>query len=336
MNSILAPPPRDHVVSGAVPTLSVIVAVYERAEIVADAVASALDQTVPPHEVIVCDDGSTEDVEGALEPYMDRITFLRETHRGESATKNTGVRAATGDFISILDCDDRYLPERNQAVGELAAARPDLDMITTNCFIEVEGDVVARGEDNWHFVVDDQRSALLRENFIFPALAVRRDRLLDVGGFDEGNFGATDWDCWLRLVFSGSLVAQIDRPLARYQVRPDSLSAQRTVVARAAVATLEKAGEMEMTRDERAVLEDTLAARRRTLRIEEAQDTLRDRAPDARRRSFAIATGKGYGLRTRAKAAFSAALPGAGRRMIQSRDRRRWIGAADIRVTRQR
>jgi glycosyl transferase family 2 len=335
-SSIKAPPPRGRVEPGPVPTLSVIVAVYQGAEIVADAVASALEQTVPPHEVIVCDDGSTDDVEGALAPYLDRITLLREEHRGESATKNTAVRAATGEFISILDCDDRYLPERNEAVGELAAARPDIDIITTNCLIEVDGEVVARGEDNWRFRIEDQRRALLEECFIFPAVAVRRERLLAVGGFDAAIVGATDWDCWLRLVFSGSLVAQVDRRLARYRLRVDSLSTQKALMARAAVDTLEKARRLEMSDGERAVLERTLAARRRQLTVEEARDAVREGAPDARRRSLRIAAGSGYGLRTRAKAGLSAAAPGIGRRLLRSRDRRRWIGAAEIPVSRER
>jgi GT2 family glycosyltransferase len=333
--SFLAPPPEGPLEPGPVPTFSVIIAAYQTADTVGAAVASALAQTVPPHEVIVCDDGSSDDIEGALEPYRDRIVFMREEHRGESATKNTAVQAASGDFVSILDSDDRYAPERNELVGQLASARPDLDIITTGCYIEVDGEVVRDGEDNWPFVIADQRRALLKSDFIFPAVAVRRSRLIDVGGFDEAIVGATDWDCWLRLVFTGSRVGQVDRPLAYYGLREDSLSSKKALMARAAVATLDKAARtLEMSPAERSVVERTLAARHRKLRVEEARDALREGAPDARRRSLAIAARRGYDLRTRAKAAVSALVPSVGRRLLRSRDRKRWIGAAGVPVSR--
>jgi len=333
--TFLAPPPERPVEPGPVPTFSVVIAAYETAGTVAAAVASALAQTVPPHEVIVCDDGSTDDIEGALEPYREQIVFLRERHRGESATKNTAVQAATGDFVSVLDSDDRYAPERNELVGRLASQRPDLDIITTNCFVEVDGEVVLSGEQNWPFQVTDQRRALLESDFIFPAVAVRRSRLIEAGGFDEAIVGATDWDCWLRLVFTGSLVGQVDEPLAYYGVREDSLSSKKVLMARAAVATLEKAARaLEMTAAERAVVDRSLASRRRRLRVEEAREALRRAAPDGRRRALRIAGGRGYGLRTRSKAAISALAPALGRRILRSRDRKRWIGAAGVHVPR--
>ena len=228
----LAPRAEQPVNPGPVPTFSVVIAAYEAADFVGDAVASALGQTVSPVEVVVCDDGSTDDIEGALRPDRNRITLIRQENRGEGAAKNAAARAATGDFISILDADDVYLPERNELLGKLASQRPDLDMITSNCLMESDGEVIGEGELTWRFMADDQRSALLRENFLFGNLAVRRSRFAEVGGFDESITGVADWDLWLRLVYSGSRVGYLTRPLARCRIRRESLSSDRAHMER--------------------------------------------------------------------------------------------------------
>src|SRR5439155_15089644 len=80
-----------------------------------------LDQTAPPLEVIVCDDGSTDDVDGTLSPFQDRITLIRQERRGPGAAKPAGARLARGDFVDLLDGDDAYLPTRLEALGELAS-----------------------------------------------------------------------------------------------------------------------------------------------------------------------------------------------------------------------
>src|SRR5436305_10109763 len=136
----LAPVPTASVEPGPEPAFSVIVAAYEAAGTIAAAIDSALAQTLAPHEVIVCDDGSTDDLEGALAPYRDQIVLIRQENAGEGAAKNAAARAATGDFVVVLDADDRFLPERLEALCELAVARPDLDIPTTDAFPELDGD----------------------------------------------------------------------------------------------------------------------------------------------------------------------------------------------------
>jgi hypothetical protein len=333
---VLAPPPPAKVEPGPVPTFSVIIAAYQVADRVGEAVESALQQTVRPHEVIVCDDGSSDDIEGALEPYRDQIIFLREDHRGPGAAKDAAARAASGDFVAILDADDAYRPERLEAVGKLASARPDLDILTTDADVELDGRVIRRFYDVFSFDVADQRKAILRQNFIFAHAAVRRERLIEVGGFDESLPAAVDWDCWLRLIFSGSAAGLLTRPLVRYRVRESALSANPPVALNGAVQVLEKAARsLEMSPAERAVLTATLAERRRDASLQEAHDALREGAPDARRRALAIATERGYSLPTRAKAVLAAAAPAAGRRLLVARDRRSWVGATGVQVSRR-
>jgi Glycosyl transferase family 2 len=337
MRPTIAPAPRRGLQPGPVPSFSVIIAAYQAAGFVANAVASALEQTAPAHEVIVCDDGSTDDIEGALGPYLDRITLLRREHAGEGAAKTAAAFAASSEFVALLDADDRYMPERLEAMGELAAARPDLDMITTDAYLEVDGRPLRRCyEEDKVFEVTDQRRALLEHDFIFGAAAVRRSRLVEIGGFDEAIVSGTDWDCWIRLVFSGSMVGLVDQPLYRYHMHENAMSSDKLLTSRGQVQTAEKAARtLDLTPSERALVQRLLTERRAAAELERARTALLDGTPDARRRSLDIVKQRGHGLPTRVKAALGAAAPGTMGRLLNARQRRTWVTATGARVERR-
>src|SRR5438046_1126481 len=94
------------------PDFSVVIPAYNAAATIGDAVESALTQTLAPHEVIVCDDGSTDDLDGALSPYRNRIVLIIKKNGGEGSAKATASAAATGDFVVVLDADDVFAAER--------------------------------------------------------------------------------------------------------------------------------------------------------------------------------------------------------------------------------
>jgi hypothetical protein len=323
MRRFLAPPGERQARSGPPPTFSVIIAAYQAAHLVGDAVRSALAQTYPALEAIVCDDGSTDDIEGALAPYRDRIILIRQENRGEAGAKNTAARASSGDYVTVLDADDVYLPERLEALAELAMARPDLDILTTDAYLELDGEVLRRCyTGGFRFVTDDQRRGILENNFIFGHVAVRRERFLAVGGFDESILWATDWDCWVRLILRGSRAGLVDEPLARYRVQPRSLSSQRAGMLAGYITTLEKAArDGSLSPEEREVVAHALDRYGARLALAEAREALAARSPGARRRALAVALGSGFGARTRLKALASAAAPGAAGRLLAGRGR---------------
>jgi hypothetical protein len=335
--SFLAPPPERAVPAGPVPTFSVVIAAYQAAEFVGEAVASALAQTTPPHEVIVSDDGSTDELAGALAPWRDQIVLLRNEHAGEAAAKNAGAEAASGDFVVLLDADDVYLPERLEWLGRLAAVRPDLDIVTTDAFLEVEGTPMRRCyTDSWPFPVDGQRQAILRGNFVFGHAAVRRETLLSAGGFDPA-MGVPDWECWIRLVLGGARVGLVAKPLSRYRLRETGISSDRLGHLRAYVAALEKtAASAELSSTEREELASSLGLHQRRLVQAEAEASLREGRNDARRRASGIATDSGYPLLTRAKAGLAALAPRAAGRLLARRHRETWVGASGIQMPRRR
>jgi glycosyltransferase involved in cell wall biosynthesis len=92
--------------------ISVIIPTYNRAAQVPVAVRSVLEQTSPPHEVIVIDDGSTDATGDALAPFMDRIRYIRIGNGGVSAARNRGIHEATGNWIAFLDSDDTWRAEK--------------------------------------------------------------------------------------------------------------------------------------------------------------------------------------------------------------------------------
>jgi glycosyltransferase involved in cell wall biosynthesis len=296
-----------------------VIAVYQGAELITDALHSLLAQTLPPLEIIVCDDGSTDDLRAALAPFRDSIDVLRQDNRGPAAARNTAARAASGDFIAVLDADDSYFPERLEALAELSADRPDLDILTTDCRIVFAGSVVRNCYgSNYRFAVGDQRRAILEENFIGPGhMAVRRERFLEVGGFDESFRHAEDWDCWIRMILTGSRAGLVNEPLAEYRIREVSLASDRVRMLEGRVAVLEKtARRSDLSAEERRVLEGSLVVNRRRLKLRRAETALVDRRRDGRRLALDVARDRGFPYSTRARAALASVAPGLARRQL--------------------
>jgi glycosyl transferase family 2 len=332
----LAPRPRAQVEPGETPTFSVIVAAFNVADVIGDALASLTRQTVAPLEVIVCDDGSTDDLESALAPFAEEIVFLRQAQGGEAAAKNAAAAAAKGDFLLVLDADDVFLPDRVEALGELAKARPDLDVLTTDAYLVVGDRRVRRNYDRrWTFEVDDQRRAILQRNFVFGLAAVRRERFLEHQGFDESIRWTTDWDLWLRLILDGSRVGAVEAPLALYRIRESSLTARRRELTLGKIATLEKArGNAALTAADRSVVEEALVGYRAELAVHELDASILARDPAARRRALVVARSPRVPAPRRLTALAVAAAPRLIGRIVRRRAEASWVGAGGTRVFR--
>jgi glycosyltransferase involved in cell wall biosynthesis len=331
-------PPGTGAEGGPAPSFSVIVAAYQVADVIGEALDSIRLQTIAPLEVIVCDDGSTDALEDALTPYREEIIFERKGHGGEASAKNAAAARASGDFVVILDADDAFLPTRLEALAELAQARPDLDIITTDAYLVANGRRVRRNYDRtWRFEVLDQRRAILQRNFIFGHAAVRRELLLEHGGFDESIRWTTDWEFWLRLILAGSRAGCVDEPLALYRLRESSLTAQRRDLLLGKLATLEKTlSNPDLREVERPVLENSLAAYRRELGLLDLRDSLAAGSSDTRSRALELLRGPGQGLRSRFELAAMAAAPRATGRLLRRRANGSWVGAGGTRVSRRR
>ncbi len=132
-------------------SVSVIIPTRNRAHLVPRAVASALANTEPGDQVIVVDDGSTDNTEGALAPYRDRIRLLRGPHAGVAVARNLGIKAATGELVAFLDDDDEWMPNKLALQRALFQARPDVVFCFSNFAVrDAAGQVHRRYLVQWH------------------------------------------------------------------------------------------------------------------------------------------------------------------------------------------
>jgi glycosyltransferase involved in cell wall biosynthesis len=224
---------------------SLIIPTFNHARFVGAAIDSALAQTVRAFEIIVVDDGSTDETPAVLARYAARVRVLRQENRGLSAARNAGLAAAHGKFVSFLDADDVMAPTKLAAQLEVLERSHAIGW--TYCDVLMETVVTgataraserfgyaSRALDGWLF------PELIHGNFI-PAIAplVRRTALEVAGGFDERLTALEDWDMWLRL----SLIAEArytPAVLVTYRIRPDGMSEDRARMDRSRFLVLDK------------------------------------------------------------------------------------------------
>jgi cellulose synthase/poly-beta-1,6-N-acetylglucosamine synthase-like glycosyltransferase len=317
---ITAPPAPAGAESREVPKLSVLITYFNGAEVICDAVRSVLEQTVAPHEIVICDDGSPDDLAAALGPLREQVKIVRKENGGTGSALNAAMGAADGDYVVQLDQDDAFAPRRLEAIGAVLAARPDLDVVATDAVIELGPRQVTELSAIDPYPASDQRAAMIRTcTFLWPT--VRRSLLLDSGGWDETFNVVEDWECALRLVLDGARVAYVHDPLYRWRLTPGSRSSSnRAAHFEDQVHLTEKAlAHPSLSAGERAGAELLLASRRRSLARERARRALETHAPDARRRSLELVTGAGFDRATRVKASVAVLSPSVAERFIARR-----------------
>ena len=304
--------------TGASATFSVAIPVYQGAHFIAGAIDSVLAQTVPPLELIVVDDGSTDDLAGAVAPYGEQVRVARVPHAGLAAARNSGMREAAGDFVVFLDADDVLEPQYLEALGALSALRPDLDILTTDCYFERGGEITGRFYEENDFPVDDQRTAILRRCFLTTKTAVRRAPYLAAGGCDPSPDlqGAEDWHLWARLIVRGARAGLVDAPLSRYRMHDSQMSAARGRALSRRVAVAEDLlTRAELTADDRATVEAALPHLRARALLATATEE-----PDARRARRAwltLATSARIPARLRLRGLLGALVPGLAARDVE-------------------
>ena len=210
------------------PLVSAAIITHNRAQYLEDAITSVLDQTVDDLELIVVDDGSTDDTATVVEPYLDRIRYARCPHRGKAAARNTAIELAAGELFAFCDSDDRWYPDRLERQLDALERHPDVGM--------VHGQVE---------VVDEHGQALPDENAtlraIFSAahrspptyasyasecrclsstILVRRAVFDTVGPYDC-DLPIEDYDFYLRLVLEYSVLFLDGPALAQYRVHDE-------------------------------------------------------------------------------------------------------------------
>jgi glycosyltransferase involved in cell wall biosynthesis len=221
--------------------VSVVVPTYNYGRYLGGALTSVLGQTHPHLEILVVDDGSTDNTPGVVAPFLAdrRVRYFRRPNGGPAAARNFGVDQARGSLVAFLDADDRWLPAKleKQLACFRAPAAPGL-VYARRLLIDAEGWQLEYPQPELHrgWVLP----RLFRDNFIcFSSVVVRRELLVEAGGFDPDVEHAEDYDLLLRLT-QRCRVDYVDEPLVLYRTGHGNLSSQHEKRFRAVVGIMRR------------------------------------------------------------------------------------------------
>lgn len=194
------------------PTISVVIPTYNRSAFLAAAVASIRTQTHPCSEIIIVDDGSTDDTAQMTAALGEGIRYVRQANAGPAAARNRGIREARGEWVAFLDTDDRWLPEKLCKQVEIVRSDPSIILVSADMAIEddkgacwMTSNFAHRGLQSMFDDLDggpvpNAPALLLKINYINTSTVLaRRDVLLQLNGFDERLRFGEDLELWLRI-----------------------------------------------------------------------------------------------------------------------------------------
>jgi glycosyltransferase involved in cell wall biosynthesis len=217
------------------PTFTIVTPAYNAAATIEAAIRSVLGQTRGDFELIVIDDGSTDDTAARVEEFTGdpRVRLVRQENSGLPVARNIGIAHGTAPLVSMLDSDDLWLPNYLETMADALAANPDAGFAYTDAWIvEDETRRVLRASAMAYQDPPDRPPAepvafleeLLRRNFVFTSATVRREVLEEVGAYRESLDAAEDYELWLRIAAHGRRGVRAGDRLAVYRKRAGSLS----------------------------------------------------------------------------------------------------------------
>jgi glycosyltransferase involved in cell wall biosynthesis len=189
------------VLADAVKTISVIIPAFNYARYLREAIDSVFAQTYPALEVIVVDDGSTDDTPAVLAAYGDRIRAIRQQNHGVSAARNTGINAARGEYIAFLDADDVWRPAKLEAQMARFDADPHLGLVYCGAeSFNAEGQTIPVWRNGVQGRVAINMLRFDRDVTGAPSNVVTPRRVAEeIGGFDTRMKVSEDWDFFYRV-----------------------------------------------------------------------------------------------------------------------------------------
>lgn len=206
------------------PLVSVIIPTFNRSHFLKEAIDSVLKQDFKDFELIVVDDGSTDDTEKILRSYANSLIFLSQENKGVSAARNSGIRISSGTFISFLDSDDLWLPQKLSIQVEFFTQNPSALICQTNEIWLRKGIRVNPRKVHKKYSGEIFEHCLSICRVSPSAVMMKKNLFCEVGLFDEELPACEDYDLWLR-VASHYPIYLIDKPLIiKRGGHPDQLS----------------------------------------------------------------------------------------------------------------
>lgn len=208
------------------PCVSVIIPAYNTSQYIKEALDSVLAQTLTDYEIIVINDGSpdTDELERVLDPYRERLVYLKQENRGSSGARNAGLRTARGRYIALLDSDDVWEPEYLAVNVALLERDSSVDVVYPNALLFGDSPDAGKVYMDVHPVGGEVTFArlLAQQCYVWGGVTARREAILDAGMFDESLGSGEDFELWLRILHRGGRIAYHRQVLARYRKRRGS------------------------------------------------------------------------------------------------------------------
>jgi glycosyltransferase involved in cell wall biosynthesis len=227
------------------PKVSVIIPTYNRAHLIGRAIQSVLNQTYQDFELIVVDDGSTDNTNEVIKEFSQkdkRILYIKhDKNKGGSAARNTGIKAARGEYIAFQDSDDEWLPEKlEKQMGILEKVSQEVGVVYTGFWRIKEDKKKYTPSDKVLKKEGDIHNELLKGNFITTqSIIVRKECFKEMGYFDESLPRLQDWELVLRLSEKYKFKF-IDEPLLCSYYNDESISADNNALINALEIILTK------------------------------------------------------------------------------------------------
>ncbi|MDD3472003.1 MAG: glycosyltransferase [Syntrophaceae bacterium] len=246
--------------------VSIILPTYNRAQLLPRAVDSVLSQTYENWELIIWNDGSTDNTHNVLENFKDkRITFYKEDNQGKSYALNQGLRLAKGQIVAFLDDDDVWLPKKVEIQVAALQKHPELDMVFGDFEnINITSNIVGFGFDqasaglaqlltekvgkNLWFVREGFLKGIGRDNFIaFDSVAIQKRMIDRIGLFNEKLLNSEDFEYWWRFGLAGGKAAYTETVLLKRYKYANSLSSRSIIAIENYIKTLDLCAEITRT-----------------------------------------------------------------------------------------
>ena len=262
--------------------VSIIIPAYNVTSYIATALDSVFAQTFRNFEVIVVNDGCPDSInlERVLAAYQSRIRYMRQENAGVGAARKAAVDAALAPLIAQLDPDDWWEPDYLEVQLRLLESNPSADLIYCNGVYF--GNAALEGREVMDYAPSEGEVTLARlldakVNINYSAL-IRKQALLRVGNFDPELRTSEDFDLWIRMLHSGSLISYHRAPLLHYRLREDSLTSGKLDAQRWLVKVLEKTqNTLALTEEEQSALARRKAATQMEMELIQGKEAVKAR-----------------------------------------------------------
>jgi glycosyltransferase involved in cell wall biosynthesis len=233
-------PMEKRISMSTIPKVSIIIATFNRAHYLKEAICSVLAQSFQDYEIIVIDDGSTDNTREIAASFKDKIRYIYQKNQGVIKALNAGIAISKGEYVGFLGDDDLWLKDKLAIQVPELDKKPDLGFVCSSAITVDESDkelsLIKKSSNH----SDDFESLYENNSVLVLTALVRRSVLDDVGYYDENlQQGCEDYDLWLRISKKYKF-KMMDQPTAKYRIHQNNMSKNTDLMLKALVKTLTK------------------------------------------------------------------------------------------------